>query len=203
MPGACVLRVLDRRLRVCGGNLTPRSTRTRADVPPSAHAVGRAPVTGHVRPWVKDHPLNNSRVMLHHVFGEPRGQLRSPLSKHWRGTASVCAATGRLRPPRTSWHRLFTTRSTAPVMVFRTVPFGDNHVRLNTGRVRRFSRSGALLSSWPASRSLAPRFAGARAACNLSAVGGQPNFALVRTGRQHRASIYAVLARRTARRYSA
>jgi hypothetical protein len=29
--------------------LTPRSTRTRADVPPSACAASRAPVTGHVR----------------------------------------------------------------------------------------------------------------------------------------------------------
>jgi len=153
-----------------------------------------------VRLRVRDHPLNNSRVALHHAFREQRGQLRSPLSKHWRGTTAVCAATGRLRPPRTSWHRLFTTRSTAPLMLFRTVPFGDSHVRLSAVRVRRFSRSGAVLPSWAASLPVAARFACVRAARKLSAVGGQPNFALVRTGRQHRASITAVLARRTARR---
>ncbi len=160
----------------------------------------RAAEWQHVRPRVKDHPLNNSRSAQHHVFGEQRGQLRSPLSEHWRGTTAACAASGRLRPPRTSWGRFFTTLSTTPVMVFPTVPFGDSHVRLSAVRVRRFSRSGALLPSWPASLPIATGFACAGAASKLSAVGGQPNFALVRTGRQHRASVTTVPARRTARR---
>jgi hypothetical protein len=152
---------------------------------------------------VRDHPLNNLRVVLHRAFSEQRGQLRSPLSEHWRATITACAATGRLRPPRTSWRRLFTTRSTAPLMLFRTVPFGSSHVRLSAAPVRRFSRSCALFPLWPASLSVAPRFACARAARKLSAVGGQPNFALVRTDREDRASMTAVLARRTARRYAA
>lgn len=149
---------------------------------------------------MRDHPLNNSRAALHHAFDEQRGQLRSPLSEHWRGTTKVCAATGRLRPPHTSWYRLFTAQSTAPLMLFRTIPFGDSHVRLSAVRVRRFSRSCALLPLWSASLSVAARFACAHAARKLSAVGGQPNLALVRTGRQHRALAIAVLARRTARR---
>ncbi len=85
-------------------------------------------------------------------------------------------------------------------MLFRTVTFGDSHVRLSAAPVRRFSRSGALLPSWPASLPVAARFACARAASKLSAVSGQPNLALVRTGRQHRALATIVLARRTARR---
>jgi hypothetical protein len=151
-------------------------------------------------PRVRDHPLNNSRVALHHVFGEQRGQLRSPLSEHWRTTITARAASGRLRPPRTSWRRFFTARSTAALMLFRTVPFGSSHVRLSAAPVRRFSRSGALLPSWLASLPVAAGFACARAAGELPAAGGQPNLALVRTGRQHRALAIAVLARRTARR---
>ncbi len=153
-----------------------------------------------VRPRVRDRPLNNSRVTSHRALSEQRGQLRSPLSKHWRGTTAVCAASGRLRPPRTSWHRSFIARSIPPMMFFREVPFGDSLVRLGTVKVRRLSRSCTLLPSWLVSLQVAARFACARAAGNLSAVGGQPNFALVRTGHQHRASVTTVLARRTARR---
>ena len=165
----------------------------------AGHAVTR-PLNCGVRPRVRDHPVNNYRVALHHVFGEQRGQLRSPLSEHWRGTTAVCAASGRLRPPRTSWKRFFTARSTAPLMLLREVPFGDSHVRLGAARVRQFSRSGVLFPSWLASLPVAAGFASARATGKLSAVGGQPNLALVRTGRQHRASRATVLARRTARR---
>ena len=129
-----------------------------------------------VRPWVNDHALNKSRVALHHVFLEQRSQLRSPRSGHWRGTTAVCAATGRLRPPRTSWQRFLTARSTSPLMHFRTVSVGGSAVSLRAARVRRFSRSGALLSSSSASFSVAARFVCARGARKLSAVGGQPNF---------------------------
>jgi len=153
-----------------------------------------------VRPRVRDHLLNNSRSAPHHVFDEQPGQLRSPLSEHWRGTTAACAASGRLRPPRTLSHRSFIARSIPPLMLFREVPFGDSHVRLGAARACRFSRSAASLPSWLASLPVAPRFAGAPAAGKLSTVDGQPNLALVRTGRQHRASRTTVLDRRTARR---
>ena len=169
----------------------------------SFHHRSRAPVAADVRPWVNDHPLNNFRVTWHHVFREQRGQLRSPRSEHWPGAITVGATTGRLRPPRTSWQRFFTARSTSPLMHFRTVSVGDSPVCLRAARVRRFSRSGALLPSWSASFSVAARFVCARGARKLSAVGGQPNFSWCGRAGSVVPFLGTTAARRTARRYSA
>ena len=157
-------------------------------------------VIANVRLRVRDRPLNNSLGALRPVFVEQRGQLRSPRSEHWRATITVCAATGRLRPPRTSWQRFFTTRSTIPLMHFRTVSSGDSPVCLSAERVRRFSRSCALLPSWPASPSVAARLAHARGAGKLSAVGGQPNFSWCGRAGSVVPFLGMVRARRTARR---
>ncbi len=134
---------------------------------------------------MRDHPLNDSRVALHRAFGEQRGQLRSPLSEHWPATITVCAASGRLRPPRTSWQRLFTTRSTVPLMVFREVPFGNSHVRLSGVQVRRFSpvrRAASFVAA--TALPFASRFSYVHAGSRISAVCGQPNRALHADGRE-------------------
>ena len=120
----------------------------------------RRRLSANVRLRVRDRLLNNSLGALRPVFVEQRGQLRSPRSEHWRATITVCAATGRLRPPRASWQHFFTTRSTAPLMVCQKVSFGTNHVRLGAVQVQESSRSSAPLPSWlpPLPARIAVRF---------------------------------------------